>query len=203
MPADIETSDRYKGAYLNRFLSSAFTPGVRLQDRDPGGGAGGDPGSDGPHLTCEGSVQIGDETIVCSGTHGQQDIASAFANSCNVAFAQIAVELGEEALAEHTERAEADGQPIPSTACPPRRAPSALTASPTASWAGPVWAMYQDLVNPASLMLYMGAIANGGRAAEPYLIEKTVAPWGCRPCPISPPTPDGSSKLTRRRPWRT
>ena len=31
----------------------------------------------------------------------------------------------------------------------------------------------KDLVNPCALMVYMGAIANGGRAAEPYLILKT------------------------------
>ena len=39
-------------------------------------------------------MQIGDETIVCSGTHGQQNIGDAFANSCNVVFAQLAQELG-------------------------------------------------------------------------------------------------------------
>mgnify|MGYP000644659994 CR=1 FL=1 len=27
VPEDIESNDRYKGAYLNRFLSSTFTPG--------------------------------------------------------------------------------------------------------------------------------------------------------------------------------
>ena len=31
----------------------------------------------------------------------------------------------------------------------------------------------RDLVNPCALMVYMGAVANGGRAAEPYLILKT------------------------------
>ena len=31
----------------------------------------------------------------------------------------------------------------------------------------------KDLVNPCALMVYMGAVANGGRAAEPYLILKT------------------------------
>ena len=31
----------------------------------------------------------------------------------------------------------------------------------------------KDLVNPCALMVYMGAIAGGGKAAEPYLILKT------------------------------
>lgn len=31
----------------------------------------------------------------------------------------------------------------------------------------------KDLVNPCALMVYMGAIAGGGKAAEPYLILQT------------------------------
>ena len=177
VPADIETSDRYKGAYLNRFLSSAFTPGSVYKTVTLAAALEEIPDLMDRTWTCEGSVQIGDETIVCSGTHGQQDIASAFANSCNVAFAQIAVELGAEALAEHTERAgltdsySIDGLP---TAKGSFRFDGITDGQ--LGWAGV--GQYQDLVNPASLMLYMGAIANGGRAAEPNLIEKTVGALG-------------------------
>ena len=38
-------------------------------------------------------------------------------------------------------------------------------------WAG--GGQDKDLVNPCALMVYMGAVANGGRAAEPYLILQT------------------------------
>src|SRR5699024_11027053 len=54
---------------------------------------------------CQGGVVIGGETIICSGTHGEQNISEAFANSCNVAFAQIAQELGGETLQQYTEQA--------------------------------------------------------------------------------------------------
>ena len=33
-------------------------------------------------------------------------------------------------------------------------------------------------MNPAALMIYMGAIANGGKAAEPYLILRTESALG-------------------------
>ena len=33
-------------------------------------------------------------------------------------------------------------------------------------------------MNPAALMIYMGAIANGGKAAEPYLILQTESALG-------------------------
>ena len=33
---------------------------------------------------------------------------------------------------------------------------------------------YTDLVNPFQFMRYMGAVANGGSAAEPYLVAQAV-----------------------------
>ena len=44
----------------------------------------------------------------------------------------------------------------------------------------------QDLVNPCALMIYMGAIANGGKAAEPYLIGKVESALGIPSLPHIP-----------------
>lgn len=177
VPADIETNDRYQGAYLNRFLSSTFTPGSVYKTVTLAAAL--EELSDLEERTwvCQGSVQIGEETIVCSGTHGEQHIGDAFANSCNVAFAQIAAELGADTMKKYTEKAgltdsySVDGLP---------------TAKGSFDWADITegelgWAgvgQDQDLVNPCALMVYMGAIANGGKAAKPYLIEKTVSALG-------------------------
>ena len=110
MPADIETNDRYKGAYINRFLSSTFTPGSIYKTVTLMAALEEIPDLAQRTWTCEGSVQIGDETIICSGTHGQQDIGDAFANSCNVAFAQIAAELGADTMQKYTEQAGLTGR---------------------------------------------------------------------------------------------
>lgn len=172
VPGDIETNDRYKGAYLNRFLSATFTPGSVYKTVTLAAALEKFPDLETRTWTCSGSVTINGETITCSGTHGEQHIGDAFANSCNVAFAQIAAELGTEALSEATEQAgltasyDVDGLP---------------TAKGTFQWEGMTenrlaWAgvgQDQDLVNPCGLMVYMGAIANGGKAANPHLILKT------------------------------
>lgn len=177
VPADIETNDRYKGAYINRFLSSTFTPGSIYKTVTLMAALEEIPDLAQRTWTCERSVQIGEETIICSGTHGQQDIGDAFANSCNVAFAQIAAELGADTLQKYTEQAgltdsySVNGLP---------------TASGTFQWDGITdgqlgWAgvgQGQDQVNPCAMMVYMGAIASGGKAAEPYLIEKSVSALG-------------------------
>ena len=177
VPSDIESNDRYKGAYLNRFLSSTFTPGSVYKTVTLAAALEELSDLENRTWTCQGSVQIGDETIVCSGTHGEQHIGDAFANSCNVAFAQIAEELGAETLKTYTEKAgltdsyDINGLP---------------TAKGSFSWENITdgqlgWAgvgQYKDQVNPCALMVYMGAIAGGGKAAQPYLIEKTVSALG-------------------------
>ncbi len=177
VPEDIETNPRYEGAYLNRFLSSTFTPGSIFKTVTLTAALEKIPDLDSRTWTCEGSVQIGDETIVCSGTHGQQNIGDAFANSCNVVFAQLAQELGASTMKQYTDKAgltdsySVDGLP---------------TAKGSFAWEGISdgqlgWAgvgQGQDQVNPCAMMCYMGAIANGGKAAKPYLIAKTVSPLG-------------------------
>ena len=185
VPEDIETDERYKGAYLNRFLSSTFTPGSVYKTVTLAAALEQLPDVEERVWTCQGSVQIGEETIVCSGTHGQQHLGDAFANSCNVAFAQMAAELGAETMQRYTEKAgltssySVSGLP---------------TAKGTFSWEGITpgqlgWSgvgQYKDQVNPCALMVYMGAIANGGRAAEPYLIQKTVSSLGLPSLPHLP-----------------
>ncbi len=185
VPADIETNDRYKGAYLNRFLSSTFTPGSVFKTVTLTAALEQLPDLYERTWSCEGSVEIDGETIVCSGTHGQQSIGDAFANSCNVAFAQIAAELGAEVLEQYTEKAgltdsySVDGLPTARGSFQWEN----LTGGDL-GWAGV--GQGQDLVNPCALMVYMGAIANGGRAAEPRLIQGTVSALGLPSLPRIP-----------------
>ena len=177
VPTDIESSAKYEGAYLNRFLSSTFTPGSVYKTVTLAAALEELPDAENRTWECTGSVQIGTETIICSGVHGKQDLKTAFANSCNAAFAQIAREVGPKALKEQTEKAGLTSAYDVDTLPTARGSFSWENISDgELAWAGV--GQYQDLVNPCALMVYMGAIANGGRAAEPYLIQKTSGPLG-------------------------
>ena len=177
VPKDIETNDRYKGAYLNRFLSSTFTPGSVYKTVTLAAALEQLPDIENRTWTCTGSVQIGDETIICSGTHGEQHIGDAFANSCNVAFAQMAEELGADTLKKYTEKAGlTDSYSINGLPTAKSTFDFNGITDGQLGWAGV--GQYKDQVNPCSLMVYMGAVANGGKAAKPYLIQKTVSPLG-------------------------
>lgn len=177
VPGDLETNERYEGAYLNRFLSSTFTPGSVYKTVTLTAALEELPDLMERTWDCQGTVQIGDETIVCSGTHGQQHIGDAFANSCNVAFALIAAELGADTLKHYTEKAgltdsySVDGLPTAKGSFVWEEITDGQLG-----WAGV--GQLRDQVNPCALMVYMGAIANGGKAAEPKLIDKTVSALG-------------------------
>lgn len=171
VPEDIETGDRWKGAYVNRFLSSSFTPGSVYKTVTLTAALETLPDIENRTWDCAGSVQIGDETIVCSGVHGEQDVAAAFANSCNAAFAQIAVELGAETLRTYTEQAGLTSSYRVDGLTTARGSFDWDLTDGRLGWAGV--GQDKDLVNPCALMVYMGAIANGGKAAEPCLILKT------------------------------
>lgn len=173
VPEDIESNEKYDGAYLNRFLSASCVPGSVYKTVTLAAALEEVKDIEERIWLCEGSVQIGEEVIVCSGTHGEQGIGDAFANSCNVAFAQLAVELGADTLKKYTEKAglthsySVDGLPSAKSVFNFENITDGQLG-----WAGV--GQYHDRVNPCSLMVYMGAIANGGKAAEPYLIGKTV-----------------------------
>ena len=177
VPADIETNDRYKGAYLNRFLSSTFTPGSVFKTVTLAAAIETLPDLDSRTWTCEGSVRVGDDTIVCSGVHGEQDIGAALTNSCNVAFAQIAEELGGSTLKKYTERAGlTSSYSIDGLSTAKGTFSFENISDADLGWAG--IGQYHDMVNPCALMVYMGAVANGGKAAVPRIIDKTVNSLG-------------------------
>ncbi len=182
VPEDIETNDRYKGAYLNRFLTTTFTPGSVYKTVTLAAAIENISGLESRTWNCTGSIGLDGDAIVCSGVHGEQHIGDAFANSCNIAFAQLAVELGAETMKRYTEQAGL------SASCSIDGLP---TAKGSFSWENMDkgrlgWAgvgQDQNLVNPCALMVYMGAIANGGKAAEPYLILKTKNELGVSSLP--------------------
>ena len=184
VPRDIETNERYEGAYLNRFLSSTFTPGSVFKTVTLAAALEELPQAENRIWECGGSVRIGEETVICSGTHGNQSLGDAFANSCNVAFAMMAAELGADTLQRYTEQAgltdsySVNGLP---------------TAKGSFNWENITdgqlgWAgvgQYHDRVNPCALMVYMGAIANGGKTAVPQVIHKTVSALGIPSLPTA------------------
>ena len=74
--------------YLNRFLSSSFTPGSVFKTVTLAAALEKIPDLYSRTFHCEGTAQIGGETVTCTAAHGEQTIQDALANSCNIALGQ-------------------------------------------------------------------------------------------------------------------
>lgn len=176
IPDDLETNPDYEGAYLNRCLSSTFTPGSVFKTVTLAAALEQIPDLMERTWTCEGSAQIGDGSVTCTAAHGEQDIEQALANSCNIVFGQLAVELGGATLERYTEKAGLTSS-YSISGIPTAKGSFAFQGTVTENdlaWAGV--GQYHDSVNPCALMIYMGAIANGGKAATPTLIQRVETP---------------------------
>ena len=177
-PPDIQEGDTtYDGVYLNRALSSTFVPGSVFKTVTLAAAIENIPDLFSRTFTCTGSCQVGDDVVTCPSAHGEMDIYGAFPKSCNGVFAQLAVELGPEVMAAYTEKA---GLTHRYSVNGLKTAAGSFQFSGASDnqlgWAGV--GQFNDLVNPMSLMIYMGAIAEGCKAAVPQLVLKTVTPLG-------------------------
>ena len=105
-PPTIEDGDpQYEGVYLNRFLSGTFTPGSVFKTITLTAAIENIPDLFSRSFTCTGSTTVGGEEITCPFAHGEMDINSALATSCNGVFAQLATELGAETMSKDVEKA--------------------------------------------------------------------------------------------------
>ena len=118
---------------------------------------------------CTGSLTVGADKITCPKVHGTMDIYGALANSCNCAYATLAMELGGDVLAEYadslqlTKSYDIDGIKAAAGTF------NFDSADVNIGWAG--IGQFEDQLNPLSMMVYMGAIAGEGRAALPVLLS--------------------------------
>lgn len=156
------------GILINRCTRAAYTPGSifklvtliaafenlpDLKDRT---------------FFCDSLLPVAGDAVVCSGTHGTQTVEQALANSCNVAFGQLALELGGETLLKTARRLGVEGAlPFYDTDTAAGRFDVAPSGSVNEAWSG--IGQYNDLVTPYAMARLCGAIANGGAVREGVL----------------------------------
>ena len=156
------------GTFMNKAISTAKTPGsifklvtaaAALEELD---------NIQDWHFECTGSHTIEGEDITCTAVHGYQDLEDALANSCNCAFASLAVEMGPKVMKNAVEEfgltKSYDINGIKTEA----GSFNFDTYNINLGWAG--IGQFEDQVNPVSMMVYAGAIAGGGEAAKPHIL---------------------------------
>lgn len=172
-PPDLETENEdgaWDGVYIYRFFHASYTPGSIFKLTTLAAALEQDPALAEERFTCQGERIINGERITCPKAHGEQSLSEALANSCNCVFAEISLRTGREALTEQAERIRLT-ENLKLDGITTVRGSFDLSEAEDndLAWAG--IGQYTDLINPCQYMVYMGAIAGGGRAAEPYLVS--------------------------------
>ncbi len=171
-PPNIQEGDEaLQGAYINRLLSASFIPGSTFKLVTAAAALENLKDAKQRTFTCNGSLELEGSTITCPTAHGEMTLGQALTVSCNCVFAELAVELGPEIMEEYAR----------STGMTNSYSVSGLQTRASTfdffnanqgelGWSGVGQGF--DLVNPCAMLIYAGAIANGGRAALPQLISR-------------------------------
>ncbi|HHZ05923.1 MAG TPA: penicillin-binding protein [Clostridiales bacterium] len=168
-----ENEEEYAGVYVDRVISGLYPPGSTFKIITSAAAIENMPDIYNRTFTCNGSVNIGGQEISCMSTHGDIGFEDALAHSCNVVFAEIADELGNDIMQKTAEemgftKSYSVGD-IPTA----RGEYDLLGASQNErAWSG--IGQFTDLANPMQMAIMCGAIANGGDANIPFEV-KTIS----------------------------
>ena len=159
----------YDGVYLNRFFDAAYTPGSIFKLVTSAAALEQSASAQAGTHTCAGKTIIGGQEIVCMSSHGTLAMPEALAHSCNVYYGELAASLGKDALQAACDKLGLNG----TLTCDGYTARSTVDLSDaddgSVAWAG--IGQYTDQINPCQYMTYLGAIANGGKAALPHIVD--------------------------------
>lgn len=171
-------SDENNSSLLNRATNGAYPPGSTFKVIMALDYFRSKESFEGYSYLCQGSITLDEHTISCyNGTvHGQEDFYSAFASSCNCAFADMGSNIGAESMRRTAEEL-LFNKKLP--------LPSYKKSSFTLEKDSPVPLIMQTaigqgntLVSPMHMALITSAIANGGVLMKPYLIDQVKSSDG-------------------------
>lgn len=169
-----DTTGQWSGAYVNRFMKSAYVPGSIFKIVTAAAALETIPDIQQQTFTCNGATvynELAGDKVTCLSKHGNISFQEALTYSCNCAFAQIADQLGGETLQQYaeqfkiTESLSFDGM-------------TTAEGSITSAGEAPVmvaWSaigQHKDTINPCRYLTFMGAIAGGGVGVEPHLVNE-------------------------------
>ena len=171
VPSFTEEDEAYKGLYVNRFTQSSYIPGSIFKIVTLAAALETDPDIVNKSFVCRGEYKIGNEEITCEGAHWEQTLKQAFCNSCNCAFAEIALQLGADTLTKYVEKFGIT-QSVTFDGITTAKGNFQIAGNADLNLAWASIGQHLDLVNPCAFMTFMGAVANGGKVTMPYLVEE-------------------------------
>lgn len=159
-----------EGSYINRFTSATFVPGSIFKLVTSAAAIENLDDAFTWQVDCTGSLDYGHgDKVTDLSVHGTVDLKKALQYSCNCYFARLSERLGAGQLEVYTEKLGLNES---------MDINGIKTAKGTfdypESGIGLAWTgigQWHDMINPCAMMVYMGAIANDGKAVMPYMIS--------------------------------
>lgn len=169
-----DTTDAYKGVYVNRFTQSTYTPGSIFKIVTMIAALECIEDIETQQFTCTGELLYGVDKVTCEKEHGKQSIRDAFRNSCNCAFAKVSEQIGGKRLARYAkDLGVLDALEFDGIRTAAGNIDSADRADVLVAWSA--IGQHKDLVNPASFLTLVSAVANDGIQQNPYLVSSIKA----------------------------
>ena len=166
-----DTTGKYEGVYLNRFLQSSYVPGSIFKIVTTAAALECVPDIESRTFTCTGSYAYGTEAVTCERAHGTLDLKGALAHSCNCSFAQIAQLVGRKNMEKYVAKYGIT-DPVSFDGVTSAKGNYDIADTGGASFAWSCIGQHSDLINPARFMTFVGTIAAGGKGVEPYLVSQ-------------------------------
>ena len=170
---ELENNEAYDGLYWNRVTRSTYTPGSIFKVLTTAAALETVDDIQDQTFNCTGKVEYGTDAVTCEKKHGKVNLKQALAKSCNCAFAQIAELVGADTLEAYADKFGVTSS-LKFDGITTRAGHFDLSNAAAVEVAWGAIGQYTDQINPAAYMTAMGAIANGGTAAEPYLVSQVT-----------------------------
>ena len=165
-----ENESRYEGVYLDTVLSSTYTPGSIFKIVTAAAAIENIPDIWERTWYCSGKEEIGGGDITCVNAHGTVNLQQAFGKSCNIVFAELAVELGADKMNETAKKMGINSRFTVSGVETKKGHYNVKKANKhQLAWSGV--GQFDNAVNPMQMAILCGAIANGGTPVNPYIIS--------------------------------
>ncbi len=166
-----DSNNQYDGVYVNRALSSSLIPGSIFKIFTCAAAIENIPDIFERTFTCHGSLNVDGDTITCMSKHGKISFEEGMSESCNIVFAELAMELGKDKMSYETSKMGCNKDlSIDEISLAQTHYDVKNASQVDLAWSG--IGQYTDTVNPMHMLMLMGAIANDGIPVVPYMVER-------------------------------
>ena len=170
VPKIDESKDKYEGIYLNRFTQVSYVPGSVFKIVTAAAAIDSLENAEEIQFRCDGTYEMSGGKVKCTGEHGRIGLKKALQKSCNCYFAQLSEILGSDTLQRYVEEFRIT-EPLHFDGITTAKGSFSVEDVTDQELAWAAIGQHYDTVNPCRFMTFLGAIAGGGEAAEPYIVS--------------------------------